>query len=550
MATVADLYAQVLGRPASQIDAEGLAYWTNMFGPTVDANEAATFKSVAQQTEPSKVAAISNWLTSNPNASDAEITAAAKVAGVSANEISLATGVPVSQVSARMDAAAPAAQTIVTQAQATNNPLEYVNKAISLPDTITDYRGKSYDLAQLKSLASQLATIADPAHLSGGAFGEKEGNIGFAYKDLAGALGASPTTFDQVLMDAARGLVDRGITDINQIKPPEGAGADYTGAGKGAGETYTGPGKTSYAVDFINGKPYLNVTGDSTSFFNSDLGKAALAGGAYFAAPMLSGAIGGATGLTGANLAAATGATLGAGGAALTGNDVLKGALLGGVVGYGTGMLGRGTAPSAATLDAQFISADATQLAQQGLSQAAIEQNLIAAGVDAFTAADAAQLALQGIKGTQLEGLLTQSAGGNPLFVPNVSGIPTGGTPNTTGTPTGTGTGTGLGTGTLTPTDLTNLVKAGVGLTGLLGGAKIVGNLTGGTGGLTLPTQDRSGISSGSAQYSPEYYQALQAKYNQLLPQQPRDVTTELKNWYETKYAPTATITPTIPKVA
>lgn len=93
--------------------------------------------------------------------------------------------------------------------------------------------------------------------------------------------------------------------------------------------------------------------------------------------------------------------------------------------------------------------------------------------------------------------------------------------------------------GSLTPSQIASLTKAGISAAGLLGGAAAVGGLTGGGGAnLTLPTQDRSGISSGSAQYSPEYYQAIQAKYNQMMPQQPRDVTTDLKNWYETKYAP------------
>lgn len=113
------------------------------------------------------------------------------------------------------------------------------------------------------------------------------------------------------------------------------------------------------------------------------------------------------------------------------------------------------------------------------------------------------------------------------------------------GTGMGTGVGTGVGAG-LTGTQLGTLAKAGLTAAGLLGGTKAVAGLTGGGtgGGVTLPVQNRAGVSSGTAQYSPEYYQAIQAKYNQMMPQQPRDVTTELKNWYETKYAPST------PKVA
>jgi hypothetical protein len=92
-----------------------------------------------------------------------------------------------------------------------------------------------------------------------------------------------------------------------------------------------------------------------------------------------------------------------------------------------------------------------------------------------------------------------------------------------------------------------NLARLGLTATGLLAGTKAISGLTsGGAGGISLPTQNRAGVSSGSAQYSPEYYAAIQAKYNQMMPQQPRDVTTELKNWYETKYAPSVNT----PKVA
>lgn len=98
----------------------------------------------------------------------------------------------------------------------------------------------------------------------------------------------------------------------------------------------------------------------------------------------------------------------------------------------------------------------------------------------------------------------------------------------------------------LTPAQTAALAKAGIGVAGLLGGGAALGGLLGGGGGgtVTLPAQDRSGVSSGSAQYTPEYYAAIQSKYNQMMPQQPRDVTTELKNWYETKYAPSVTVTP------
>jgi hypothetical protein len=99
----------------------------------------------------------------------------------------------------------------------------------------------------------------------------------------------------------------------------------------------------------------------------------------------------------------------------------------------------------------------------------------------------------------------------------------------------------------LTNSDIANLAKAGVSIAGLAGAVNAIPN-TGGGGLLTMQPQDRSGVSVGSANYSPEYYQQVQAAYNKLMPatapQQPRDVTTDLKNWYENKYSPAAVKAP------
>ena len=135
---------------------------------------------------------------------------------------------------------------------------------------------------------------------------------------------------------------------------------------------------------------------------------------------------------------------------------------------------------------------------------------------------------------------VTSSASTPHLFTP--SGLDV-----TTGLPTAAAASGLTGAlSSLTPAQTAALAKAGISVAGLLGGGAALGGLIGGGGGgtVTLPAQDRSGVSSGSAQYTPEYYAAIQSKYNQMMPQQPRDVTTELKNWYETKYAPSVTVTP------
>jgi len=98
-----------------------------------------------------------------------------------------------------------------------------------------------------------------------------------------------------------------------------------------------------------------------------------------------------------------------------------------------------------------------------------------------------------------------------------------------------------LGT-SLTATQMAQLAKLGVSAASLIGGAKAVSN-SGGSGGGLLTQQDRSGFSSGSANYSPEYYAAIQNKYNQYMPgAKGADITTDLKNWYETKYTPNAAV--------
>jgi hypothetical protein len=145
------------------------------------------------------------------------------------------------------------------------------------------------------------------------------------------------------------------------------------------------------------------------------------------------------------------------------------------------------------------------------------------------------------------QGLLANAAGGGVL---SAGGVNTGlfTAANLASTLAGGGSAAATLTDTLknlTPTQVTQLAKAGISVAGLLGGTAAAGKLVGGGSGgnLSLNPQDRSGVSSGTANYSPEYYQTIQAKYNQLMPttQPPRDVTTDLKSWYETKYAPKVT---------
>lgn len=148
---------------------------------------------------------------------------------------------------------------------------------------------------------------------------------------------------------------------------------------------------------------------------------------APIAAPLLSvfaPGIGTAIGATlGASAAAAPivgGAVLGAAGSAIGGQDPITGAVLGGGSAYLKGLLSPTVSSSvpefgSAAADQAFIAADAAQLAGQGLSEAAIMQNLTFAGVPEFLAADAAQLAAQGLSQAAIQQNIAQSA--SPLGV-------------------------------------------------------------------------------------------------------------------------------------
>jgi hypothetical protein len=203
---------------------------------------------------------------------------------------------------------------------------------------------------------------------------------------------------------------------------------------------------------------------------------------------------------------------------------------------------------------ADFLAADALQLqGQVGNNFPAIEQNLIASGVDPLIAADVSQqLAFNpGLTQSQLATNLSNSFGNNIYDVNMAQTYPTSVLPNTGGllsdaaaagntavtttttpaatTPTTTApasTAPAASTG-LTNTQIGNLIRAGV---GLLGTGAAVGAIGGGTNTpLQAPTQ-------GVPTNTPEYFNQLQQYYNAYLPQTPRDVVTPLQQWYNSSY--------------
>jgi hypothetical protein len=180
-----------------------------------------------------------------------------------------------------------------------------------------------------------------------------------------------------------------------------------------------------------------------------------------------------------------------------------------------------------------------------GNNFAAIEQNLIASGVDPLIAADISQqLAFNpGLTQADLATNLSKSFGNNIYDVNTATTYPTSVLPgsggllsdvatagNTSATTTPT-TPTGSSTG-LTTSQITSLIKGGV---GLLGATGLVNTVTQ-PGNTTVPTQTPT---QGTPQNSSGYYNQLQQYYNGYLPQTPRDVVSPLYDWYNSSFGQT-----------
>lgn len=148
--------------------------------------------------------------------------------------------------------------------------------------------------------------------------------------------------------------------------------------------------------------------------------------------------------------------------------------------------------------DAAFNTADAAQLAKQvGNNPLAIEQNLIAAGIDPLEAATYAQQAVLASGVAPTQGMWDQF--GNYLKE--------------------------------NPSILNTLGKAAV-----IGAASQVPQ----TQIAPIPTYKPADT---MPTYSPEYYQQVQQYYNTYLPSTPRDVATPLQEWYSSGYTQPDSVT-------
>ena len=179
MPTIEELYQTVLGRAP---DPGGLAFWQSYAGPTVDPNEVAAFVAAAQAERPGAIyAPPTPPLTFPPAPAPAPVAAPAP-------------------------APTPAPAPAPTPAPA----------AAPQKQTIRSADGKEYDVLTLTNLAKQI--IPSVGELRSGAFSQQGATMGFAYNDLQQLFNEKPTAAHQVVFDIARGLMDRGVTDVSQIQ--------------------------------------------------------------------------------------------------------------------------------------------------------------------------------------------------------------------------------------------------------------------------------------------------------------------------------------------
>lgn len=200
-------------------------------------------------------------------------------------------------------------------------------------------------------------------------------------------------------------------------------------------------------------------------------------------------------------------------------------ALFGGLGGGFEGLFGGGADAAALAADADLagglIPEFGSNAAYNGFMTSAMTPEAIAA-MDAIVAASPE------VVGSGA--LLTDAAAGvttPPVSTNAVTNTAT--TPTTTPTTPPTTTPTGLMNG-LTADQLLNLAKAGITLAGTVGATKaLTPDRVAATPVGALPTQ-------GVPLNTEDYYKAIQQNYNSLLPSMPRDVSTPLMNWYNSKY--------------
>lgn len=497
-------------------------------------------------------------------------------------------GIPLSQVDAAMSAGAPVYEDV------SSAPAAAPNVAVAAPSLGAQGIGLS-DAWSIpgaenthKKLTDQILSQGTTSQWSGEGWGSAEKNAEDMAKILTGIGITDLSQFGEIKQTVQGDPIyggpgddpvllgygpDKVITTYGNKVTGQAVPNTYSErqTGNAWGGTFAGDGNTGYRVQFdAQGNPFFYTTGASSNDLaglleNPILNIAANAAAAYFGGPLGVGTLQLAKGGDLSDAAKAALLTYGAQqlSSGLNSTDLgmnsdltmaqIESGL--GTEGYGVGaqatqsglfdpaMIGSGayTQTSYPYDMSEFLAADVQNLySQVGSNIPAIEQNLVASGVDPLVAADVAnQITLNpNISTYDLTNYINTNFGGGSLYDVNMatqyptSQLPGAGgllsdLPGAGATTTTTGGGTSSGTG-LTGTQIANLIRGGL---ALAGAGSAVSNMGGGGGGGVggLPTQ---GVPTGNQ----DYYNAIQQYYNAYMPAAPRDVATPLQNWYNSKY--------------
>jgi hypothetical protein len=532
MATVEDLYRQVLGR---EPDPEGKAFWESAFGGSVDPAEQASFMKSVQSV-----------LASAPPAQQA--TLAPKLVAEAT-----ATGVPVTTVAASVPPppAAPVAPTAPV-----DPTVKLFQDTLGRAPTQGEIErfGGDIKAGQLSNFLGYARNEAVNTMPTTGAAGNIASQIlAQGTTDKWGGEGygsATKNAYDMGVM-----LAGQGIKDINDFGQRTNASGEKEFFNKATGEaikpfydragdniwggTFAGKDSTAYGVEFdATGKPlFYSQSGGDSADVPSWVVPALVIGGAYFGLGGLEGLFGGAGGTAGTAGLSALDAGLGVygTGAAGTAGSIAGGlsALDAGMGVYGTGGTAGGLAGGLSALDAGMGVYPSTgniglSALDAGMGVYPNTGNIIPSALDAG-------MGVYPNTGNIIPSALDAGMGvypntGNIGLSALDAGMGVYGTGGTVLPSTGVGTGIENILSNLTPGQIANIV-GGVG--GLLGGAGVARAVTGGggtEGGVgALPTQ---GVPLNTA----DYYRAIQQNYNRLLPAVPRDVATPLAQWYNSTY--------------
>jgi hypothetical protein len=265
-----------------------------------------------------------------------------------------------------------------------------------------------------------------------------------------------PNVGDMVWVETAGSAAANVPANIASLVPSGGTvqqnmASSLQGYGAEGGEMSFNPDGTYTISTPLADNQFLNTIVDSSGkqisqnvSSGKDTGLQDLA--AFAAIPLTAGGagglLGGALGLSGTAASALGNALISGTAGAISGQDPLKAALLAAGGTYAGSLFGGGEAASGSTLtDAQFVAADAAQLAAQGLGADQIEQVLRASGVNTVTAVAAADAASSGMNVDQIAKDIT--LGNRGLFSDTTAATtPTAVTTDPTGLQTVTTTGT------------------------------------------------------------------------------------------------------------